>query len=189
MNKSKPKTKFFASKAAIGLVVFTFFVALALWIGAFIAFLQGGNEITPKQEMDWIFAFITIAVIVYICSFLFARQNCFYVIELTEQSIKRTLFNRFRKLEIKWGDIKEIRCYQEFGVVLFWTVPKKSNTVSLTISKTVQGKNALSGAYKKNDTICVYNCDYRKLNLIRKYTKQELINLPEWIKNKLQDID
>lgn len=186
MNKSKPKTKFFASKAAISIAVLIFASVLAIWIGVFIVFLQDGNEITSKQEMGWIVAFVTLIIIVLIIDSLLARRNCFYVYEINEKGIKRSLFKRFRKIEMDWDEIHEMKCYEEANVVS--VMFSKYNTFWLVISKTELKETFVHQILKRNDVIC-FVISRKNYNMIRTFTDKEILNLPAWIKDNQPDVD
>ena len=176
------KNKFFESKIALGITISGFFLLFAIWIGTLIELINGGKRTLDKQNLPWIFAVITITLIVYVLySLIQVEHNNFYVYELSPKGIKRSLFKRYRIIEIDWDEVYEIRCYEEPNGILFMF--RKFNSVWLIISKVDVGEITLKQAYKRKDTFCIYIDHIKYINRIREYTDKEIIDLPPRLQN------
>ena len=167
----KKKTRFFASPFIMFLWIILLLVMLALWITVFIAFLQGGNDVTSKEEMRTVFMVVSLVFLLGSITFFGTCHKGFSVFEISEKGVKKSLFKVFRKTEISWDEMYEIRCY---GMIDIWIFFSKTCLEGMLYNNIIKRQDILQIEYSKEI-----------VELIRSFTDKEIINLPtKEVKNK-----
>jgi len=134
-----------------------------LTIGVFILGLLHGFEGT-----FWLFFLIFVSISTFIT--LAIGYYCFTFCTLSETGVKRALFGKFRKKELKWEEIVEIKVIsfisrEAYGSVVFSKIPLDDYHYS-NVSKT--NKHTIHIPFSS-----------KLIREIRKYTNQPITNLPE----------
>ena len=109
MKVKNNKTKFYASPfIMIGLIIMLLLM-FGIWALVFIVFLQGGNEVTTEVDITRVLMGVSIIVVFTIMGFVLTCHKGFTVYEITDKGIKTSLFKVFKRKELMWDEIFEIR--------------------------------------------------------------------------------
>jgi len=165
----KKKTKFFASHFLMVGSIFLLLVAWGAWIPTFIAFLQGGNNVTSREEMNIIFTIFTIFTILWhLLLLIFAGYKAFSIYEISQKGVKRSLYKVLKKREFRWDEIKQIRYICFIGGWLFFS---KGDITGVSYQDLTKRKDTLQIGFRP-----------QMLELIREFTYMDIQDLPEQFK-------
>lgn len=167
----KRKTKFFASPFIIFGLIFMLILMLGFWI--FILFFPKADgrviDDIPKfiNEMGFglIILMIFLAGICPILGFILTAHKGFSVFEISKKGVKRSLFRIFRKTEIRWDEMEEIRYY---GMIQAWFFFSKTCLEGMPYNDIIKRKDVLQLEYSNH-----------MVELIRSFTEKEIVNLPQ----------
>ena len=165
----KKNFKCFASPfIMIGLVIMIV-LAIAIWIFTlFFPFTNGRFIDDIPKFLDQV-GFILIVPIIFagvlpVLGFGLSCYKGFSVLEISEIGVKKSLFKIFRKTEIKWDEMREIRCY---GMVRRWIFFSKTCLENMSYNMIIKRKDTLQIEYSE-----------KIVELIHSFTDKEIINLP-----------
>jgi len=144
-------------------LIFMLLLMLTMWTLVFVVFLQDGNNATSEKEMTHTFIVVTIVVFLSIITFFGVAHKGFSVFEISEKGVKTSLFKIFRKREISWDEMYEIRCY---GMITQWLFFSKTNLEDMHYNDIIKRKDVLQ-----------IQCSKEIIDLIRTYTDKEIVNL------------
>lgn len=160
----KKKTRFFASPfIMIGLIIMLLLI-FGIWALFFTVYLQGGNNVNSKEEVQSLLIVVSIVVAISLVTFAGTCHKGFSVFEISKKGVKKSLFKIFKKTEISWEEMHEIRCYDMISVWIFFS---KTSLEGLPYNDIIKHKDVLQIEYSK-----------QLIELIRSFTDKEIINLP-----------
>lgn len=164
MKVKNNRTKFYASPfIMIGLIIMLLLM-FGIWILVFIVFMQGGNEATTKEEISRGLIIVSIYVAISLLGFALTCHKGFTVYELTDKGIKTSLFKVFKKKELLWDEIFEIR------YIIFlnhWIFISDVSLEGMNYQQIIKLKGVIQIESNKK----VIDC-------IKQYSDRQIINLP-----------
>ena len=144
--KDKKAVKIYASLFLGFSCIFTVLLAFACWILTLIAFLQGGNDVTSPETMRNVFIAISCILGLTIISAIRPLHRGFSLIAISERGIRKSLFRGFRKREIKWEELQELRFILWVGS---WIFASKSSLQGLNYNQLKKKKDTIQIPFSK----------------------------------------
>lgn len=161
MKQKRSKSKFIQSP----FLVFGLFLYLVLGFGFGIFVIlypaKPGNELSFFGEIITLFMFFILPII----CFVFLLHRGLSVVEFNEIGVKKSLFNKFSKRQIKWEDIKEMRIVYR---VSWWLFISEVDMANLSYTRLVKRKDTINCTMSK----CLYKA-------IRQYYDGPILGLSE----------
>jgi len=170
LNDTKKNSKVIASPFLAFGYVFYLVIAFGVWSFVLTEYLRLGDSIQMRIVL---ISFSSVAALALLTVILLTPR-AFAIIEISEKGIKRSLFAVFKKRELLWEEIVEIRAFWQVGV---WLFASKSCLENINYNKLIKHKDAIQITFSA-----------KALKAIRKYYTTPIINLSEEDEIKILDI-
>lgn len=149
---------------SIYVMVGTLFIVIAAY--TILIFTYVYPPARPTEIYDHVLFVLCSGVIPTLIIILAIPRGIFSVVTISEMGVKRTLFAKLCKREIRWEEMSEIRYYPRIMPFVFFV--KNGSLEGLSYESIIKRKDVIQVALSKK----VYNA-------IKQFTDKEIVNLPE----------
>jgi hypothetical protein len=164
MKVKNNQTKFYASPfIMIGLIIMLLLM-FGIWTLVFIVFVKGGNEATTNEEISRGFIIVSIYFAISLLGFALTCHKGFTVYQLTNDGIRTSLFRIFKRKELMWDEVFEIR---HIIFLNHWIFISDVSLEGMNYQQIIKLKNVIQIESNK-----------KLIDSIRQYSDKQIINLP-----------